>query len=1287
MASSSALAAVEQSEIDDLNIIHSVCSSYWDDIAEEYVDEAGRCMEAIVSASPPTLSLHEVTVDTVGVVGIQVNRQKCQDQTRDLASPGPPREVRLVVAYLRDGQVFATTPLSQPLKSAANGGNNDERSIVSDLSSLGASLLGDQSTSQENGSASGLVVEPIPQQVVGTWRSSETSVTFDSCLEVSANGETASDIDVVLYLVNGGRPNEETLASVPLAIGGLRIEGNGYEKGMTCDIPLHEPFEGKVYPNLYLRNPHFVAKLQEDDDTLFREPQHFQPTTASGKNTKRKKRGFAKLFSARKKIDDEELEAPEEEKKEEEEEHDSLVTPCSAPTPFINNAYFLDQVQGAFLRFKAEWKEKEINFEVNLQGPVASTTGQPLAKVNSIRDVKTSEENNTLEQESESLVQDAKESHQAPDPEIKLTNTGKAVSDIGPGTKQLPVVPEQTIKKTKTKSFFFKRKINESRGVVTLPEPPLPVINKIQKGLGKEEETDPLTPEPGQEVRKAAMLQEIQTSSRRIGENEQDELEHVDHARNAEIIQTKHATGTDDDTAHSIFDSVLKAIVGNGSASIEGKTENEAKSITDQSQKSLGSQKSPQSEKKYGEYVPTGTAFCHVLPAEQPGDSIENESRICLEKAVSSQKQETRDEENELHTEAGIELTPDSYLYAQIVQATSSLFVGNESSTNIESNENEKVSPPEHKPERASMSSETRETVDMPNASSPKQTLLQEGPVDSVAMDAELSSEKDRDEFSPPKLNRILTPSPAEQSMERILSWDGRQAMDERKGPRFGFGRRRRGVTGSGSTKIAPSHNLKNKNSTIVPLASKKEASVGNSNIVGPKHSSIRVSGLNDTEPFARKIPLKPPGSLVRHPRDVDKLDAEKKTDCLSAVPQFPAKYIMDTGEKHTKRRNLWGKLFRSKSTSSLQINSFDESASVGIAERCNASVVSDAETVEIDNMAKASVLEALREGTDRAKSPATVQSKAEQSATSEATNEANEPVKNTGFSFLQMFSNVDSGAGPVKVDDKDVWLYARDDETYVTKESNATNKRWANNEDELTLIPSPTDVLLSETYHRCGPGKIADLGDAILEETRQLISHSGVRCFQDKSDGETFASFTFDEPTYDPSILSGDAKSASFGSKGKSIRSMKSTPSRNENRLQPGTPNIASAPQTDNDSPKGVADFDRGFETSKVESFSEAFMNFITCRVSARDTVDSRTETKVPAEFIRHNDTDSVDDLTLTTYEMQVEIEQYRKKIEEARQEAENLDENGEEVSEDAALVFQPPSVNHRNERSNDVA
>ena len=370
----------EVAEIDDLNVIQSVCSGYWDDIAEDYVDEAGRaCFEAVV-ATPPTMALHEVTVVPVGVVGIQVNRPRCRDHTGHPLSLGPPSDVCLVVSFLRDGEVFATTPLSRPLKSPKPGG--DEFSVVSDISSLSAisTIIADAPHGSRDFSP--VVTVPI-QPLVGGWGKtmnvSRETVTFDSSFELSSNGEASSDIDVVVYLVDAAHENvEETVSGVPLAIGRLRIEGNGSEKHMSCDIPLDEPLADESYPFLNLPNPNYVAgqigrMVGQRAAELLGEK--------SKTPVKKKRRGFAKLFSGRKKMSDND-----EEKKSEDidfaDGEDDSIGLCNPLSSFINDAYLLDQLQGAFLRFKVEWKEKETNFEVNLQNQLHS---YPLVKENSIK--------------------------------------------------------------------------------------------------------------------------------------------------------------------------------------------------------------------------------------------------------------------------------------------------------------------------------------------------------------------------------------------------------------------------------------------------------------------------------------------------------------------------------------------------------------------------------------------------------------------------------------------------------------------------------------------------------------------------------------------------------------------------------------------------------------------------------------------------------------------------------------------------------------------------------------
>jgi hypothetical protein len=128
-------------------------------------------------------------------------------------------------------------------------------------------------------------------------------------------------------------------------------------------------------------------------------------------------------------------------------------------------------------------------------------------------------------------------------------------------------------------------------------------------------------------------------------------------------------------------------------------------------------------------------------------------------------------------------------------------------------------------------------------------------------------------------------------------------------------------------------------------------------------------------------------------------------------------------------------------------------------------------------------------------------------------------------------------------------------------------------------------------------------------------------------------------------------------------------------------TPSKATVGESGEHSPQGVSDFDEACKDSKIGSFSEAFMNLISCHSKPREMDNKRDQKEIPGELIRNmrSADPSVGDLTLTTYEMQVEIEQYKKKLEAAHQEVEILDENDTFLGEDNDVIFQPPSLARR--------
>eukprot|EP00977_Amphora_coffeiformis_P025123 scaffold18324_cov176-Amphora_coffeaeformis.AAC.15 len=1230
--------AAELAEIDDFNVVQSVCSGNWDDIAEDYVDGAGRaCLEAIV-ATPPTLALHEVTLDPVGVVGIQVNRPRCRDHTGHPLSLGPPSDICMVVSFLRDGEVFATTPLSRPLRSAKPGG--DDFSVVSDISSLSAVSAKVMDASHGSRDDSPVVNIPI-QQIVGVWgktiKGSREMVTFDSCFELSSKGEASTNIDVVAYLVDTNAENaEETVSGVPLAIGALRIEGNGSEKRMVCDIPLHEPLSKESYPFLQLPNPNYVAG--QLGQILGQRPAE----TAGEKSktsSKKKKKGFAKLFSGRKKMNDDE------EKKSEYDDDadgdDDSIGLCNPLSSFINDAYILDQVQGAFLRFKVEWKEKETNFEVNLQNRLPS-----LLKENSVKEPTNPEDRpeDTMQASTEESLETSEQAKNQkngiPERPGKTCAGLNSVNSLSTATTVTP----KAAKKSKGKSFFFNKKKpkDEKTPARVLPESSEMVVSTLEKRL-------PI-PEPDQKAHKAAVLLEIRERS--LGVRDAEQVNKVERMSppmaGINTARKENEEANEDETVTSMLDTMYNAVVGQAKEEGSDKgVETEANSI---SSASRISQKSSNSSKI--DLAPSGAALSPVLS----GTPIQDGSTAnMLQEETENEKTETgKDAIVDISPHNSIELTPNNGLYTQFVQAASTLLQGTPhvEFKKIDANLSQQEPMP---------ALEIHPSPDRLGKYEKQTPRRQSGPVDIDAVDdGEIGMSDDEAALLAPVAQRlrVSTPSPQDLSMERILSWDYKR-FEEHKSQRVGFGRKRRGYSTSESV---PSASLRYINTKVLPSTPTSQIDASSERSQKGRRSSRKSTDIDSIE---SKYSMKAPSTSPRNPRESsilhknDRRKKERREISNSATPS--ERDTTNSLKKIPKRRNLFGKLFRSKSTSSLV--SVGNNGTRPRLDTSAASVLSDADTAGIDNVAKASVIAALRKGKENNENSAAAPNSDTDRSETESPAFSEKDVKNQlikpDFSLLNMCGQLDADYDPMKVDDKEAWLYAKDDETYFTKETPQQEVG-----DDLTLIPSPADLFLSETYHRCGPGRIADLGDAIIEETQHLVSKSGLLYLRDKSDAETFGTLTFDEPTFDPSILSGDAKSASVESRTQSARS---------GRVRSPTP--TSRPKV-NYSPKGVAEFNGKGEQSKIESFSEAFVNFITCRSPGHNTMDHRP---IPSELIRNDDNGSLGDLTLTTYEMQVEIEQYKKKIEQLRSQAENLDENGDVVGDDAVLVFQPPSVDRR--------
>jgi hypothetical protein len=1168
-----AAAAFKAIEMGDVEMATNVCNAYWDDIAEDYVDEAGRCLEAIVT-TPPTLSMHKVIVDTVGVVGVRVNRPRCRDQTENPASPGSPSDIKLVVSFLRDGEVFAQTALSRPLGPKALA---DEASTKSEVSSLGSvSLTGNHE------------VAATALQVVSLWGDTVTGelqpVTFDNYLEVSKEGNAASEIDVVVSLVDCGFGTDE-FPTVPLAIGSVRVEGHSFEKRSISNVALHEPYPDQKLPVVKIRNPDFVAKVSS--------------IAAEGKEglRKKKKRGLAKLFSGRKKSDEEE---------EEKKEDGGTFYPSAEPSPdptflgILNDAYFLDPINGAFLRIKVEWQLKETNFEVNLEDQDVVET----------EDLRTN---------------------------LRMENSIKLCS--------------------------------------------------------KAEDT------PSNEM-----------------ESSVEQIDSVDLTNSV-----THAQDDETYSSHYIFDTVVKAL--SGASANEGAVEASLAETLPTKSPAEGSAPPPSSDsagqtprEMENDQV---TSTCSVNPVPEivgdapPSSEEENHLSVTeLEEPILRQGGADSMAENSLLTDLeegeNMDLSSSDGLYAQLVFATSNIL------GNFDISE-----PSTGEAPHASLIEAT-----VPVESIDKPIEIGEDGVPSFTNLLEKEGTKNPEKIRDSKLKgsavpRGLTPSPADLSMERVLSWDNRRISQPPKKLLFAFGRRRRGMDSSSSSVVsAPGRGSSARKGLPplpkegAPLASKLHANQVDDMIVststkGDATASQSSRGLSlkqdEVEPLSRKGSLKPPSLLPRIPREGAKYQREakahqplraEKVDSLKVAK----KTIQERDQSPSKPfgRKKWGRFEpkgnrRAKLAKSDSINALVEKKAFPKQKRqSSASVFSDAETVEIENVAREAFAKSLidSQSADREydydDSASEDDSVSLTSAPKAEYAAAREPQgaekKEHDFSFMRMFGSFDVGKGPVKVDGKDVWLYAKDDDTIFTKD-----RRMRSDEDDLTMIPSPGDVLLSEAYHRCGAGKIADLGDAILEESRVLVQKTndvfrrGSPALTDSAD--EFGTFTFDEPTFDPSLLS-RGRSEEMSALSKIVYQAQDTEApRKESESPVTTPSKAALGEPEEHSPKGVSEFDETCRDSKIESYSEAIMNMISCHSKTREKEDKGDQKEIPGELIRNiGSTDpSVGDLTLTTYEMQVEIEQYKKKLEAVHDQAGVLDEHEAFLGEGNSLIFRPPSLVRR--------
>ena len=1098
---------------------------------EEYTEEDGGCIEAVLKPAC-NHTLTEVTLDTLDVTGLRV-----------ASEISPLNDVCLAVSFLREGKIFASTPLSCPLKVAIE----KDEAHPNNISMEQSSTLSDPVKSE------GI------QQVVATWdignQGRSISMSFDNRSEESRFGASFSDVEVVVYLVNLGQSAKEevVLAGTPIASGCLRIERNGSENFALCAIPLRKAHPEQIFPELNLKNPRF---------------QEARSRKRSSPQKKQKRKGLAKLFGGRRK------------------DHGPAVP--RLPSLVVNDVYTLNEEGGGSLRCRIGYQQKELDSK-ELRREIYA--------------VELEREENSKDSAND---EPALASEPAPEP-----------SEAFP--KDVALVKAVSLNVTQ----------DESLGAE-------PIHTDEPSTLFVEESEEKVEDTPSSQGQEDAQVRQ-------------------GHENFAEEKKT--------DDEESGIDAYFRSAT---------------KELTD---------------------------FAQATSTLLTGGTQ-------LRKAGSLSKS------NFLHH------------LESLLEPTAAL------ETTLVGNQNEDESRTDDGGQTQDESKEKDEQEKTDSEDIDDLTVSRDDEIISSIMGCADVADTRAPDTSVTSPTRSDTPSPVDLSLERELSSRSPSAgelrtLHRQKMVRFRFARRRRIQSSDISKKMPtdPSSFVKKNDcsSTDVSVTGElnggkisKTIDVSKEETCQPEvlaPAERRLAGALDLSPTRKDYTLHPPSSLPRNPRE-DSTSCVEKVNGANALDSTPTKQKLKLTEESNTKGGLWGKIFHTNSSSSL-----GTATKPFTTDHCNVSLGSDSKSIELDTLAHVSVTEVLHQAKEEPESPSdtqqrqvcdnpanaavvevdpeSVEMKEESEDTpvntsSEADSRSDEnkeeaepaPVKpedlmtpeavkigeefaptfvestneteGTGFALLNMFNTpprTNVATGPVQVDSKDVFLYTKDDDTFYTKETQTTNRRQ---DDELTLIPSPADVLLSETYHRCGTGRLADLGDAVLEEAQFCVGAKGRTREWDN------ATYTFDDPTFDPSLLSGEVKSVDNES------AARSTPSK-ARALTPSQLSIKS-------SPRGVADFPRTTQQSKIENLSEAFTNFITCGLST----GAREE--VPAELVRNGtDADSVDDLTLTTHEMQVEIEQYKEKVEGARKKAECLDENGEEIGEEAGhdvpVVFQPPEIDRQTE------
>jgi hypothetical protein len=200
---------------------------------------------------------HVIRVNVLGVAGITVDRNKCNDICRKKGQPAPPKKMRAVVAVARGSQIQGTTI---PSKLLARSPNDDV--IVA-----GTAVDGDESL-PVNGSRRGDDEQTQDtdwdnlHRHVAVWASEDnlslgSLMTFDACLSTSTTvdkrGSTAlvsskyvpKSFELIVALTEDSKAYNEV--ALPFGVANINISGDECPQGETIvlDLPVLSLMQAK----------------------------------------------------------------------------------------------------------------------------------------------------------------------------------------------------------------------------------------------------------------------------------------------------------------------------------------------------------------------------------------------------------------------------------------------------------------------------------------------------------------------------------------------------------------------------------------------------------------------------------------------------------------------------------------------------------------------------------------------------------------------------------------------------------------------------------------------------------------------------------------------------------------------------------------------------------------------------------------------------------------------------------------------------------------------------------